>query len=152
MLFIIQQRPDMFVSTFLFLNSSSVSGANCTSNNSVQMLSSCLTTGSWWFKKIKHYPITINSWYKVFLQDVMSKPCKSCFYHVVYVVITNGSTSLSIIVVHIFLLWMLSDTWKKCFFLLLSRYCSNKIRKNEKLICFGHIYGCGGKKSDVLTC
>lgn len=89
--------------------------------------------------------LTVNktSRYKVILQDLnihvnVFLPCCICC--------NNQWQYFSFhIDVHIFLLWMLSDTlWTKCFFvflLLLPKYCSNKISSNDEWIwlCFFYI-------------
>lgn len=93
--------------------------------------------------------LTVNktSRYKVILQDLnihvnVFLPCCICC--------NNQWQYFSFhIDVHIFLLWMLSDTlWTKCFFvflLLLPKYCSNKISSNDEwiwLFFFFIFYGC----------
>lgn len=90
-LFTIQQktRHVLLYIPLLFLKKNLILWRLCTS---IQILSSCLTPG--FSLSISH-----SSRCKVFLQVLnMSNPCRSvCFYHVVYVVITDGSTSLSIL-------------------------------------------------------
>lgn len=60
-----------------------------------------------------------------------------CFCYVVHVVIPNGSTSLSMLMCTSFYFECCHFVNKMLFFfLLLSRYCSNKISSNETSICF----------------
>lgn len=126
----------MFFSTFLFFfkKKNLILWRLCTS---VQILSSCLTPG--FSLSISH-----SSRCKVFLQVLnMSNPCRSvCFYHVVYVVITDGSTSLSILLCTSFYFECCQTLCEQnafFFFFSLPRYCSNKVNSNEKQICFSAI-------------
>ena len=147
-LFATQQRPHVFFYIPLLFKVSS-----CTD--------SLLLFKSRWkpflFVSVK-LKLTVNktSRYKVILQDLnihvnVFLPCCICCY--------NQWQYFSFhIDVHIFLLWMLSDTlWTKCFFvfllLLLPRYCSNKIRSNDEWICFFlyiYIYIIGVDNKDIM--
>lgn len=75
-----------------------------------------------------------------------------CFYHVVYVVITNGSTSLSISMCTSFY-FECCQTLCFCFFvflLLLPKYCSNKISSNDEWIWLVFFYILWVQKTKTL--